>query len=159
MSKVTILSLLALIGFAAIACTAISGCARPTRNGLALNGDIWMVDSLFYDGPGNLRSAKGVTKPSVEFMEDGQLSGTSFCGILSGRYKTEGRNLIRIDLEKKAETPCEEQAMETKLQEQFALIREYRITPENQLILSDSTGSKIMSLVPASRIQKPSPSR
>lgn len=132
-------------------------CRNVGRSSLVLDSDIWVAVEGVGGGDSSARAA-GVTdsRPSLEFLSDGQLVGYTSCNSFFGSYTTpRGGSVARIDIAIEGITMalCPDHDREREYIDRLERVCSYTVC-DRQLLLKDSTGTTILVFAPASSMHK-----
>lgn len=121
-----------------MAATAIS-----CNNKVDLNGD-WRITSV-----GSEKIESSEAGPSLSFnAETGRIHGYTGVNIVNGEYEHEGRTLTLKGLGTTMMAgPDEDMRLERKIVEGFEKIKTAKESPEGEVILYDSDGNPVMSII------------
>ncbi|HJE87451.1 META domain-containing protein [Rikenella microfusus] len=145
------------IATAILAALSVTACTGVGESPLVLESDLWVaLGSADSSGSRATDSTGSESPPSVEFLSDGQLQGFTSCNTFFGSYttkETDSVSQITITIEGMTLALCPDDVREQDYVEKLRNARRYTVR-HRQLLLMDSTGTVVLTFVPASTIQK-----
>lgn len=145
------------IATAILAAFSVTACTGVGESPLVLDSDIWVaLGNADSTGSRTTDRIGDRPPPSVEFLSDGQLQGFTSCNGFFGSYttnETDSVSQITIAIEGMTLALCPDDVREQEYVEKLRNARRYTVR-HRQLLLMDSTGTVVLTFVPASTIQK-----
>lgn len=143
------------IATAILAAVSFAACRSTGESPLVLDSDIWVALND-PDSTGRMNPERNHPLPSIEFLNDGRLTGHTSCNSFFGSYttrKTDSVSQIEITIDGMTLALCPNSEWEQEYIEKLKKTCGYMVR-DRQLLLLDSTGTAILMFVPASTTQK-----